>query len=420
MSGETTEGLLRKTAVAHKLLGPQSAPVIAIENHFRLQLVFWVLLLFVATYLLTKTSYKETVAARGVLEPRLGSQKIVSPAVARVEAIHVSQGDRVMKGDVLASLTTDVYNAQGVSVHRQSLGQLHADRRLLEEQLRTEKSARMQARRWSKRAAENVGNSRMTLDREAEILAIQLGLSERSLEAVTKLRAAGNSSAAEFDKQYSVHLNLLSREQALSQRKLQLAHELDALHNSQENAELEFKQSILRLRRELQSIEQRIDALDNQTLFTVIAEGPGVVAEIGMEAGKPVFMNQALFYINPVSPELEATIYVSAAVQGKLTVGQSVMLRYDAFDYRLYGRGEATVTAIGQASLNPKDTVLPIEGLSEHVFKVTAQLQSDSVQGEAHYSLKTGSTLIADFVVSDMSLLQFIFKPILGLQGKVT
>ena len=420
MNAENSESLLREQVIAHRLIGPQSAPVIAIANHFRLQLGLWVLLLFVATYLLTKTSYKETLAARGVLEPRIGAQKIVSPAAARVTRIHVRQGDRVAKGDVLASLTADVHNGSGGSVHQQNLTQLREDRGLIEEQLHTEQLARNQSRRWSKHAAENVRGGRSNLEKEAEYLEIQLGLSDRNLKAVTRLVETGNSSTREFDQQYRAHLDLLVRERSISQRELQLGHELDVLDNSQQVAELAFHQSMLRLQRELRAIDREIEALDNRALFTVVAEGPGIVAELGLETGKPVFMNQPLFYINPIGSELQATIYVPAAAQARLAIGQPVLLRYDAFDFRLYGRQEAAITAIGQARLDPRDTVLPVAGISEPVFKVTAQLHNNSVQGEALYQLRAGSTLIADFVVADMSLLQFIFKPILRLQGKVT
>ncbi len=420
MNTENSESLLRDRVIAHKLVGPQSAPVIAIENHSRLQLGIWVLLLIVATYLLTKTSYKQTLAARGVLEPRVGVQKIVAPAAARVARIHVRQGDRVAKGDVLASLTADIYNESGGSVHRQNLSQLREHRSLIEEQLRTEQLTRNQSRHWNKNAAETIRGSRSNLEKEAEYLAIQLTLSDRNLQAVTRLLETGNSSTREFDQQYRAHLDLLMREQSLSQRELQFGHELNALANSRQVAELEFHQSMLRLKRELLAMDQQIEALSNRAQFTVVAEGPGIVAELGLEVGKPVFANQPLLYIKPVDSELQATIYVPAAVQARLAIGQTVLLRYDAFDFRLYGRQEAVITAIGQASLDPRDTVLPIAGISEPVFKVTAQLHNYSVRGEALYQLQMGSTLIADFVVADMTLLQFIFEPILRLQGKVT
>ena len=63
--------------------------------------------------------------------------------------------------------------------------------------------------------------------------------------------------------------------------------------------------------------------------------------------------------------------------------------------------------------------MLPIIGINEPVFKVTAKLYESTVQGDSDYVLHSGATLMADFVLSEMSLIHFIFKPILSLQGKV-
>ena len=131
MVEQNPDNLFRERAIAHKMLGSPSAPVIALANYFKLQLVLWVLLLLVAMYLLTKTTYKETVAARGVLEPVGDVQKIVSAVAARVEKIHVNLGESVERGDILASLSTGIYNGEGASVVQENIQQLHTDRGLL-------------------------------------------------------------------------------------------------------------------------------------------------------------------------------------------------------------------------------------------------------------------------------------------------
>jgi len=412
--------LFRERAIAHKMLGPSSAPVITLASYFKLQLGLWVVMLLVATYLLTKTTYKETVAARGVLEPIQGTQEIVSPAVARVENIHVVQGERVERGDILASLSSGIYNRQGDSAVKENIHQLRTDRELLVKKFRVQQLAQQQSKYWSRLASENVHNSKLSLEEEVELLATRTELSDRNLQAVSTLLQSGNSSTREFDQQYQAHLELLGRKQMLSQRLLQYEKELNSLGNAEQLAEFDSEEANLQMQRELQIIDQRITSLSNQALFTVVAEEPGIVAELGIERGKSVLPNQPLFYINPPKAELQATLYVSAAVQAKLAVGQSVLLRYDAFDYRLYGRHKATVVAVGKARLDPRETVLPIFGINEPVFKVTAQLHASAVQGDSLYRLQSGATLMADFVLSEMSLLQFIFRPILGLQGKVT
>lgn len=420
MVAQNSNSLFRERAIAHKILGPPSAPVIALANHFKLQLGLWVLLLLVATYLLTKTSYKETVAARGVLESIHGTQEIVSPVAARVEKIHVNRGEQVEKGEILASLSSGIYNEEGSSVVQENIQGLRTDRELLVEKLEVQQLVQQQSTHWSRLASENVHNSKLSLAHEAQLLAARMQLSDRNLKAVSTLLQSGNSSTREFDRQQQAHLELLGRSQALSQRQLQYDYELNSLNNAEQLAALDSKQASLQVQRELQLIDQKITSLSNQALFTVVAQEPGVVAELGLETGKPVMPNQPLFFISPRQVELQATLYVPASVQAKLVAGQSVLLRYDAFDYRLYGRYEATVTTIGQAPLDSRETVLPIFGINEPVFKVTAELHESMVQGDSSYRLHSGATLMADFVLWEMSLLQFIFKPILGLQGKVT
>lgn len=420
MTAESIDKLFREKAIAHKILGPPSEPVITLTSYFRLQLVLCVALLLVATYLLTKTTYKETVAARGVLEPIHGTQKIASPIAARVENIYVAQGERVEGGDILASLSTGIYNDRGDSAVERNIQQLRTDRELLVSKFQVQEQAQQQSKLWSTLAVANVHTSKLSLEEEADLLATRTELSDRNLQAVSTLLRSGNSSAREFDKHYQAYLELLGRSQTLSQRLLQYDYELGSLKNSQQLAEFDFEQASLQIQRELQTIDQKISVLENQVQFTVIAQGPGIIAELGLEIGKSVLPNQPLFYINPIRRELQATLYVPAAVQAKLVVGQPVLLRYDAFDFRLYGRHEATVAVIGKARLDPRENRLPILGINEPVFKVVADLHESIVQGDSLYRLQSGATLMADFVLAEMSLLQFIFRPILGLQGKLT
>ena len=419
MAADESVPLLRQKALDHQLLGPRSVPVAAIDASIGLQLFFWLLIVLMATFLLASTEYKETVSARGVLEPNRGVQRINSPTTARVERIYVRLGDSVSEGDVLALLTTEAYDRQGASLQRRRTTALRNEQHLLQEQLQNEQLAREESARSSEQTANNIRVRQVGMEREEALLARQIELSERNLRAVTALYEAGTSSVREFDQQRSAHLELLARAQLLSQRTLQSEHDLIAVSSVQRAAQLDFDKSILRLRREIEAVEREIANLAQQTHFAVVAEGAGVVAELGLETGKPVRANQPLFYINPESSELEATIYVPSAVQGRLIPGQAVLLRLDAFDYRQYGRQEATILSIGQAPIDPRDTLLPVAGIAEPVFRITAQLQNQNPYRDIEYSLRRGTALTADFVVAEMSLIRFIFNPILKLRGKV-
>ena len=169
----------------------------------------------------------------------------------------------------------------------------------------------------------------------------------------------------------------------------------------------------------LAQYDYEIDILDHQERFTVVAEDRGVVAALAIEAGQPVSPGQLLLRINPVSPQLQAIIYVPSRVLGKLATGQELMLSYDAYDYRYYGRYQAVVTQISRASLDPRELLLPVPGISEPVFKVLASLNEQTVEGPDIARLQAGMLLNADFITAEMSLAAFIFKPLLRLRGRI-
>ena len=118
------------------------------------------------------------------------------------------------------------------------------------------------------------------------MLTTQTQLSDRNLQAVSSLLQSGNSSTREFDQQQQAHLELLGRRQALLQRLLQYDYELNSLNNAEQLAEFYSEQASLQIQRELQVIDQEITSLSNQALFTVVAQGPGIVAELGLSSGK--------------------------------------------------------------------------------------------------------------------------------------
>ena len=179
----------------------------------------------------------------------------------------------MVKGDILASLSTDTHDGRGVSIGQENIAQLRFDRKLLAQQLDVLQAGRQQSRQWDKVAEENVRENAINLDRESELLEIQSQLSSHALQAVSRLLDARSSSKREYDQYYQAHLEHLLRNESLRQRMLQNDHSLQSLENAEQLAELDFKQSTLRIQRELQRIDSKIDSLSNQSMFTVGSSG---------------------------------------------------------------------------------------------------------------------------------------------------
>ena len=413
------EELFRPQAVTHRSGRPYPAPIIF--QHSILASLGWLLALLLICLLvvLGSTNYKETETASGILEPREGSQKIVAPVSAMVKEVLVQVGQSVEKGQILVVLSSSVFDYAGRLSHQSQLQHLDTQRNLLLRQVEIQQQIQEQSRDRLLAEDEGLLVSVEIIKREAGLLVLQLGTSERNITSITVLLENGSASQSQYDRSYTAHLDLLRQQQEIAQRQAQLSQRRQGLRAQRLGSRLLFEQQKLRSLDRLAQYDYEIDILDHQERFTVVAEDRGVVAALAIEAGQPVSPGQLLLRINPVSPQLQAIIYVPSRVLGKLATGQELMLSYDAYDYRYYGRYQAVVTQISRASLDPRELLLPVPGISEPVFKVLASLNEQTVEGPDIARLQAGMLLNADFITAEMSLAAFIFKPLLRLRGRI-
>jgi membrane fusion protein len=143
------------------------------------------------------------------------------------------------------------------------------------------------------------------------------------------------------------------------------------------------------------------------------------VASIIVAAGDAVGSGQPLLYVQPARESLRGEVYVPSSIVGKLAPGQELLLRYDGFAVESYGRYGATISEISRASVDPREHLLPVGIRGEPVFRVVIQPAQHYVEGDDIYPLQPGLHFSADFVIAEMSLMEFIFRPVLKLQGKV-
>lgn len=415
---ERTE-LIRSEVVLHNSNKSYCAPIISRSYLLGLQVWLGAILLLVFVFVLARTNYKETVAVRGILQPSQGVQEIVAPVNAMLQQNHVQPGDSVFKGQVLATLSTSQFDYFGRPQQELQIQQLESALVLLGREVDVQRKLYARTRDKNKSAVENLKLGRKNLRREGAILLTQLKLSSTNLESLEYLRKSSNISQAYFDQQYLVHLNIRLQQEGLNRRLVEVNHQLSNSEGAVEFIEFEFEKNQLQLQKETKEIGYRIEQLGRQGFMTVLAQDGGIVAAVAVSQGKAVRVGQPMFTIHPRNDQLVANIYVPAKVQGKLFPGQEILLSYDAFDYQFFGRYTANVSELSQASLDPREQLLPVPGISEPVFKVVAVLDQTYVEGLDIFPLQAGMLLTADFVVSQMSLLNFIFKPLLSLRGKV-
>jgi membrane fusion protein len=248
----------------------------------------------------------------------------------------------------------------------------------------------------------------------------QLEIGARQMRALHTVHAtSAGISRREVDQQQLTQLSLKRQRQDAVRLLDRRQADLSRLQERTAAAVTRQQRDQLRLQRDLVRLDQELLRYRQQDHIAVVAEQSGVVSAIQLDAGQPVRANQGIAQIQTPQSPLQVVVFVPSRVAGKLVPGQELLLRFDAFDYHHYGRYGAVVTHIGRASIDPREQLLPVSGINEPVFRLTARLDQHYVEGPDIYPLQAGLALTADFVLQDLSLLSFIFKPVLALRGKV-
>lgn len=412
------EALFRPALVARESGNLQTAQIVYQSPPMLLGVATSALLFVGLLLILVTTRYKETAQAPGLLEPSRPGQKVVAPVAARIVAWHVAEGEPVVAGQTLASLSRSVFDEQGSELSSHAITSLEQQRRLLDEELhlgRTQLHLLLQ----------QLDSDRSSRLREIELLRgdlalidSQLEISGRQLRALHTLREAGIAER-EIDQQQLGQIGLQRQRQDAARLLQQRQADLSRLTEQAESARANWQREAARLQRDGIRLDQELLGARHQDRISVVAEQTGVLSAIRLAVGQPVAANQTIAQIQTPDSPLQVVVFVPSRVAGKLVPGQDLLLRFDAFDFHHYGRYGATITHIGRASIDPREQLLPVTGINEPVFRLTAQLDQHYVEGPDIYPLQAGLALTADFVLEDLSLLSFIFRPVLALRGKL-
>jgi len=354
-----------------------------------------------------------------VLEPVAGSHRVVAPTSAIVAQVLVKVGDNVEKGQVLAELERATFDSRGSNSAAKEIEQMHAQYLLLQEQQALQTQQFQSARHQARQVLEDHSAALAIIDGEQNLLQQTLQLNESRFAAMEKLGAARAVTRVQLEQAQIEYLEVQLRLQGVLQRRQAHEQQMRVQESRLQNLDQEYAQMRLTAEQEAMRLQFAITEVEDQSQLAVVAAVAGVIGTVSIEPGQHVQALQPLFYVQTGPLALQANMYVSSRVLGKLYPGQEVLLSYDAFDIVHYGRYAATIQRIDRASLDPREHLLPVPGIQEPVFRITAALEQTWVEGDDVYRLQPGMLFSADIVLQEMSLLQFIFKPVLNLRARI-
>lgn len=283
----------------------------------------------------------EVVRAGGEVITGSRVQVIQSVDGGVLQELRVREGDRVQPGQVLARLDQTRF-ASGVGEIDARLSALKAKvARLRAEVVGQERltfADELQARAPEIAAVERAlfDQRRTGLAEELRTLRVAVDLAGRELALVRDLHAHGDASGAE----------LLRVERGLNDAEAQL---INRQNRFLEDARLELTRAEDEINQNEQLLIRRRQEQENSVFKALL---PGIVKNIRVTTvGGVLGPGEELLQIVPVDDELLIESRVSPADIARIEPGLPVNIRFDPFDYTIYGAAPGIVTHVSADTL---------------------------------------------------------------------
>lgn len=139
---------------------------------------------------------------------------------------------------------------------------------------------------------------------------------------------------------------------------------------------------------------------------------------------------QSLATLLPHQSDLEVQLYTPSRTAGFVSVGQNVLIRYQAFPYQKFGLHHGTVTDVSKTPFAPNElpanlasTILSnaqqnIQGFNsnEALYRIKVRLEKQSIDAYGKQQmLKPGMTLEADVVQDSRKIWEWVLEPVLAV-----
>lgn len=383
----------------------------------------WLLIVFVGGIaaaiiaLLIFGSYTKRESARGTLVPEQGILDIASVGGGTLTGIFVHEGQRVKKGERLASLSSDISTSLG-ETREQIARQLHDQRDVLNSELQNLEAINTSTMQGL--------NDRIGLlkDQIAQLQLInsqrrsQIGIEQEKLRNLKALLAEGYASNSQIDQQDSVRLEAVVRMQDVGRQLLELKQQLAQLQQQRIEQPINFLKQKNEVNQKIAELNQSL--LENESRRATILTAPAdaIVGSVLVKKGQIVASGQTLASLIPREGDLQARVMLSSRAIGFIKPGQKVVLRYESFPYQKFGQQYGRVLEVSESALTPKD-VASVTGDNQaqeqfYQVKIALNKQSINAYGE-QYSLPPGSAVNADFIVDKRHLYQWVLEPLYAL-----
>ncbi len=349
---------------------------------------------------------------RGVISVDGVLGKLHVPAAGQVEQLLVEEGQRVVRGEALLTLTPAAYEAAGPLSHRFVADALAQQLGVLQTQLELLRMREARDRDDVAQRREALQQVLVLQGQEQALVQQRLALAEEALQRSAILLQRRLVAPATHAQAQEAQVNARQAVVAQELARGQLQEALLALEQEARQAGMDLAAETLRVELAVSQLQVQQQEQARQARITLRAPVAGRVTGLLVTQAMSVDPARPVLTLLPESADLVARLFVPSRATGSLQTGQVVQLVYDAFPQSIHGSFPARISSVSQSSVDPREYLVPFD-TPEPVFLVQAQLQRDAMPA----NLRAGMQFTAHVQTGRESLLARITAPLRRLES---
>jgi membrane fusion protein len=368
--------------------------------------------------LLCLGQYATRVQVKGVVANGGGISRIHPPAAAEVQQVHVVEGQSVVRGTPLVTVSLSQGRDAGGEGVASRLAEIERQDLELSRQLDLASSLGSADTGALEQQKMGLADSIQSLDRQRGFVSGQIALAQADTARTARLAKEGAGTQRQVEESRAALLSQRLELEKVNERLISQRETLRTLDSQIASRRIGASQSLSQLAgQRAQLAEQRAQLL-RQDRLTLTAPVAGVVGDVGARVGQHAETDSALVTVVPGSKAVEVQLYAPSRAIGFVKPGQEVRLLFDAFPYQKYGAGKGRVTWVSDVPTDPA-SLDPGLGITEPVFRIRVAIDAGGLHGPAALqTLRPGMTLSANLLLERRKLWEVFLDPIMrALRG---
>ncbi|WEF25815.1 HlyD family efflux transporter periplasmic adaptor subunit [Paracoccus sp. S3-43] len=404
--------LFRKQAVAYQSRSLDGEVLVSLSMRMRVLIVLATVVVCGAVIFAATASYARIETVVGWVVPEGGLIRVTAPQGGVIQTLSVSEGDEVRVGQSLAQLrlSADLEDGSaGQALQLQLSAQIEAVRAQAEaerEKLLAEEASLETQRAALLRELEQ-GRSRI------ETMTRHLQLVQSNAERVRTVAGRGFASTKSVEES---EMSVLSAQQELSNVRssvMSIERQISDIDAQLRSLPISIRAAEAAASASQAQLAQQGTEMATQNVYHAGATVAGRVVAVPVSRGQTVAPQSVVAVVTPEGSTLQAELYVPSRSAGFIQKGQEVQLMYQAFPYQKFGTAPGVVHSVSRTVLAPAEVAIPGLDISEPVFRVKVQMESDQIRAYGQgIQIQPGMLLTAGIVIDRRTLVEWLLDPI--------